>query len=140
MVSEIGHPNLPTEDRRIPMAETSDGRPAWTAGRWWRVMRDGKLISETSDYEEAKATMKVGDRLEREYVRTQYDWRIIEYSDPEARCGCGHLVEEMHDDAGKCMDWWRFPAVLNSRQCGCRSVVKPTTGKHFRNIQDATNA
>jgi hypothetical protein len=43
--------------------------------RWWRVMRDGRLWSETSSESDARSRMVSGDVLERLYERTESEWR-----------------------------------------------------------------
>lgn len=47
----------------------------WQPGRWWRVMRDGQLWCETSNEQEARESMRAGDRLERLWVRNDEEWR-----------------------------------------------------------------
>lgn len=42
-----------------------------------------------------------------------------------ARCGCGHLVEEHAGGTGGCLGVWRYPDVLDARECGC-TAVRPT--------------
>ena len=45
-------------------------------------------------------------------------------------CSCGHALSA-HDDSGKCQEWWRYPAVLADRECGCLrpwfSVIPPAS-------------
>jgi hypothetical protein len=64
----------------------------WDAGRWYRVLDDdGKLWMETSDPQEARdEAIKTGYRLERLWVRTEYEWRSEEtrnpgHEDPETK-------------------------------------------------------
>lgn len=40
-------------------------------------------------------------------------------------CGCKHPVSA-HAADGKCTEWWRYPDVLDARQCGCVGVWQPT--------------
>lgn len=35
-------------------------------------------------------------------------------------CGCGHPAAN-HTEQG-CQEWWRYPDVLDARQCGCKGV------------------
>lgn len=42
---------------------------------WWRVMRDGALWCETSDEQEAMASMRPGDRMQRLWIVTFSEWR-----------------------------------------------------------------
>ena len=37
-------------------------------------------------------------------------------------CGCGHDVRAHDGPSGACGEWWRYPDVLNARQCGCKRV------------------
>lgn len=47
-------------------------------------------------------------------------------------CGCGHPVHE-HRNGGKCQAWWRYPEVLDARQCGCLEVRPPKASVTGRN-------
>jgi hypothetical protein len=49
-------------------------------GRWWRVLRNGQLWSETSDEEEARSAMKPGDKLQRLYYYEATEWRDEEWA------------------------------------------------------------
>lgn len=62
-----------TEDARI----LSVRRPAdWEPGRWWRVTEpDGRLWCETSVEREAREALRPGDCLERQWVRSESEWR-----------------------------------------------------------------
>lgn len=45
-------------------------------GRWWRVIApDGSLWCETSDEEEARESVRPGDRLQRNYEFMVREWR-----------------------------------------------------------------
>lgn len=51
----------------------SDG---WMMGRWWRVVApDGSLWCETSNEQEARRSMREGDRLYKLWVREEREWR-----------------------------------------------------------------
>lgn len=51
----------------------SDG---WQPGRWWSVFApDGSLWCETSNEREAREAMRPGDRLFRQWVRTETELR-----------------------------------------------------------------
>lgn len=51
----------------------------WQRGRWWRVIApDGSLWAETSSEKEARMLMRPGDRLFKEYVRTEQQWREVD--------------------------------------------------------------
>lgn len=47
-------------------------------GRWWRVMREGRLWCETSDEAEARRKMEPGDVLQRLYTFYTDEWRDAE--------------------------------------------------------------
>lgn len=48
----------------------------WKRGRWWRVVGpDDSIWAETSNEQEARGLMRPGDRLYKEWVRTEYEWR-----------------------------------------------------------------
>lgn len=50
----------------------------WEPGRWWRVIGpDGQWWCETSDETEARAAVRPGDTLFRQYVRTESEWREV---------------------------------------------------------------
>lgn len=36
---------------------------------------------------------------------------------PEEKCGCGDGKHPKHE--GRCQEWYRYPEVLEARQCGC---------------------
>lgn len=61
----VGHePAVPKED--------PNDIQGWERGRWWQVIGpDGKLWCETSDGEEAKRMMREGDKLYKQYVRSE---------------------------------------------------------------------
>jgi hypothetical protein len=43
---------------------------------WWRVLEpDGKLWRESSYKKECTESMRPGDRLQRMYEKTDYEWR-----------------------------------------------------------------
>lgn len=47
----------------------------WEPGRWWRVLAaDGSLWCETSAEDEARDSMRPGDRLQRQYVTSASKW------------------------------------------------------------------
>jgi hypothetical protein len=46
----------------------------WEPGRWWRVLRNGTVWCETSDEDEARASMSEGDTLWRLYERHERRW------------------------------------------------------------------
>lgn len=47
-------------------------------GRWWRVLTPtGALWCETSDEREARDSMRPGDTLQRQFVRTEKEWRNV---------------------------------------------------------------
>ena len=49
----------------------------WERGRWWMVTdADGKLWCHTSVEGEAREMMRPGDVLWKEWVRTEYEWRV----------------------------------------------------------------
>lgn len=51
-------------------------KPGWQPGRWWRVTApDGSLWAETSDEDEARESMRPGDKLERLWVAEFTEWR-----------------------------------------------------------------
>lgn len=44
--------------------------------RWWRTVGpDGKVWCESSDEKEVREHMREGDKLQRLYARTEYDWK-----------------------------------------------------------------
>lgn len=48
----------------------------WQPGRWLRVIDpNGELLMETSDEEEARAAVGVGQRLERQWISNCAEWR-----------------------------------------------------------------
>lgn len=48
----------------------------WQPGRWWSVWApDGSLWCETSNEQEARDAMRPGDRLFRQWVRTETELR-----------------------------------------------------------------
>jgi hypothetical protein len=48
----------------------------WYRTRWWRVIDpDGELWCETSDGEEALASMREGDTLQLLWAREEREWR-----------------------------------------------------------------
>jgi len=47
-------------------------------GRWWKVVApDGSLWCGTSDEKEARARMRPGDELWRQWRRIQEEWRLV---------------------------------------------------------------
>lgn len=53
-----------------------ESQEGWEAGRWWRVLGpDGKLWNETSSEEEARESMRPGDRLQRLWLAEKREWR-----------------------------------------------------------------
>lgn len=50
----------------------------WKRTRWVQVRApDGSLWCETSDEEEARASMRPGDTIARLYERSEHEWRPI---------------------------------------------------------------
>jgi len=51
----------------------------WEPGRWWRVVApDGSLWCETSDEDEARAAVRPGDELQRQWRRLEQEWRLTD--------------------------------------------------------------
>lgn len=51
--------------------------------KWWRVIDPhGVLWCETSDKDEAIASMRPDDRLQRRYIKIEYEWRTVENESP----------------------------------------------------------
>lgn len=47
----------------------------WQPGRWWRVTApDGSIWCETNDEDEARESMRPGDRLYRLFTLSQEKW------------------------------------------------------------------
>jgi hypothetical protein len=48
----------------------------WQRGRWWKVLApDGSLWCGTSDEDEARDSMRPGDRLFKLWYREESEWR-----------------------------------------------------------------
>jgi hypothetical protein len=66
----------PREDPKPPTLANALADSIPHPGRWWRVLgRNGALWAETSDELEARAAMRPGYRLERQWVTTRSEWR-----------------------------------------------------------------
>lgn len=51
----------------------------WETGNFWRVIdSDGNLRAESSDEDEVRERMRAGDRLEREFHRSEAKWELVE--------------------------------------------------------------
>jgi len=56
----------------VPTTEDDGFEPT----SWWRVVApDGSLWCETSNVNEARRVLRIDDRLERLYVKTEEEWR-----------------------------------------------------------------
>lgn len=54
------------------------GRDSLEPGRWWRVIApDGYVLCETSDEDEARASLLPGYRLERQWRAEVSEWREV---------------------------------------------------------------
>ena len=51
----------------------------YSVTRWWRVVApDGKTWCETSDEKEARDCMREGDKLQRLFSKTEFQWMDVE--------------------------------------------------------------
>lgn len=65
-----------TDALRTLLAQHPAERVEMQPGRWWRVLgTDDELWCETSDEDEARESMRSGDRLQRNYVAELSEWR-----------------------------------------------------------------
>jgi hypothetical protein len=54
----------------------------WKPGRWWRVVApDDGVRCETSDLDEAIASMRPGDLLQNLWQRREQEWREVDVSE-----------------------------------------------------------
>lgn len=67
----------PEEERNVILEEEERRyKGEWFRGRWWRVIGpDGELWCETSDEDEARESMRPGDKIQRIWEREDREWR-----------------------------------------------------------------
>jgi hypothetical protein len=62
-----------------PLLDVPETKSELYPGRWWRVLDpNGNLWAETSNEAEARARVRAGDKLQRNYSRIDAEWRDVE--------------------------------------------------------------